>query len=391
MAVNRFDRIEAPDWSTEAFHQTPEGFLAGRACVTNIGVFRYMMADGSVVMELRHPDDVFHPDSLASLKLKPVTNDHPPVLLTAENIKEYQVGNVGDNPWPTDNIHLTVDMIIQDKTAVDDILSGKEELSCGYTCELVDESGVWLGIPYTKRQKNIRYNHVAVVDKARAGEAARIRLDSGDAIMLLDSPVAEVADDANNVGGEAMADLKTVKLDDGVEYSAEAQVIGAYTAVKAKCDSLQVELDAEKTAKSTIEAERDSLKDQLTASAQKISELEAARVDEAMIEARVNKRLAVLDAANKAKVEVKADMAEADIVKAVILAVFPEAKLDGRDEAYVSARFDCAVEAMAKEAEASVRVAGGSVTIATDSTENTAEAARAKALQARQDQWKLDN
>src|SRR5574344_1521553 len=118
-----------------------------------------------------------------SLRMKPVTNDHPKEVVTADNVKLFQVGNLGDNPFNGDNIHLTIDMVIQDSGAIGDILKGKRELSCGYTADIVDEKGVWLGMPYTKRQKNIRYNHVAVVDSARAGEAARIKLDSGEGVL----------------------------------------------------------------------------------------------------------------------------------------------------------------------------------------------------------------
>ena len=73
----RYDRIDAPTWMTDPFEQTPEGFLRGRACVTNIGVFPYRLEDGSIEYELRHPEDVFDSESMASLKLKPVTNNHP--------------------------------------------------------------------------------------------------------------------------------------------------------------------------------------------------------------------------------------------------------------------------------------------------------------------------
>ena len=122
----RYDRIDAPTWMTESFTQTPEGYIRGRACVTNIGVFPYKLSDGSIEYELRHPDDVFEDESLDSLRLKPVTNNHPNEAVTADNIKLFQVGNLGDNPMNGDNIHLTIDMIIQDAQTIMMFFVGKE-------------------------------------------------------------------------------------------------------------------------------------------------------------------------------------------------------------------------------------------------------------------------
>lgn len=377
MSVNRFDRVDAPEWMTQAFTQTPEGFLKGRACVTNIGVFPYKFADGHIEYELRHPEDVFEQESMDSLKMKALTNNHPAVMVTKDNVKEYQVGNLGNNPAGWDNIHLTIDMVIQDKTAIDDVISGKRQLSCGYSADLVDESGVWLGMPYTKRQKNIRYNHVAVVDAARAGEAARVRLDSEDAVLCEDATVAVAKDNKPNKGEEMAENMKTVKID-GVDCQAEAQVIVALNQAQTKLDSVEKDLKATVDAKSAVEAERDSYKEKLDAADVKIKELEKARLDEGAVNARVAEKLALLDAAKKAEVEVKNDMSDLDIKKAVILKVFETAKLDGRDDMYISARFDCAVDELVlaeqKMADAAARVAGGSTT-RVDGADDTAKAA----------------
>lgn len=75
--VKRFDTLDAGSWMTTKFTRTTEGFLTGRAIVTSIGVFTYQYADGTVLRELRLPEEVFAPESLESMKLKPVTNQHP--------------------------------------------------------------------------------------------------------------------------------------------------------------------------------------------------------------------------------------------------------------------------------------------------------------------------
>ncbi len=349
----RYDRIDAPTWMTESFTQTPEGYIRGRACVTNIGVFPYKLSDGSIEYELRHPDDVFENESLDSLRLKPVTNNHPSEAVTADNIKLFQVGNLGDNPMNGDNIHLTIDMIIQDAQTIDDILRGKRELSCGYTADVVDESGVWLGMPYTKRQKNIRYNHVAVVDVARAGEAARIKLDSGDGILIRsfsDDAALAVEDTNSNKEGRMADNMKTIQLD-SVDYEAEPAVIDAYLKEKSRADSLENTVQAKEGEIAKLEAERDSAKEKLDSVEQKLAELEASHLDEAEINKRVQARIDLMALANDAKAEVKVDMSDMDIKKAIVLAVYPKTSLDGKSDEYINARVDCAREDVALEKE----------------------------------------
>lgn len=354
--MNRFDRIDAPEWMTAPFEQTPEGFLKGRACVTNIGVFPYRMADGSIEYELRHPDDVFDPDSLASLRMKPVTNNHPSEAVNSKNIKEFQVGNLGDNPINGDNIHLTIDMIIQDETAIKDVMGGKRELSCGYSVDLIDEAGRWLGMPYTKRQKNIRYNHVAVVDMARAGETARIRLDSGDGELVEAFDAAGAVQNINEEDG--MSDnMKTIQID-SVDYKAEEAVINAYKSEKDRADTLAGEIKEKDTKVSTLEAERDSAQAKVDTLTAEVEELKKNKLDEAEIKKRVDARIELMALASELKVEVKSDMSDLDVKKAIVLADNPKVVLDGKDEVYISARIDCIREDIAVEKE---RIAKASV------------------------------
>jgi len=70
-------------------------------------------------------------------------------------------------------------------------------------------------------------------------------------------------------------------------------------------------------------------------------------------------KVALKEAAARAGVEVKKDMSDADIKKAVILSVFPAAKLDGKDDAYLAARFDSAVETMESRNDGVSRVVAG--------------------------------
>jgi len=366
--ANRFDTILAPDWMYTKFEKTPEGFLKGRAVICSTGIYEYRRADGSIVKELRLPEEVFAPAFLESLKLKPVTLGHPDEMVTVDNVQKYQKGTLGDNPsspggtegkpnmaggqagyqfYSTDMYHVAIDMIIHDADTIRAVEDGTDELSVGYTCDLEQATpgARFLGQTYDYVQRNLKCNHVAVVPKGRAGDAARIRLDSDDAILVDASEYSNM-----DTGGGNMPDLKVFKID-GVEYSAEARVLEELHTVTVKADGLQTSLDALTTEKTQLQAKCDSEKDRADAAEAKVKELEAKRLDQAVIDAAVARKLRILDAARVAEVEVTDGMAEVDIQKAVIMKVFPKAVLDGKDTVYIDARFDSAIEAKAIEAE----------------------------------------
>lgn len=368
-AVNRFDNIDNSQWMTTPFEATVEGFLKGRAIVTSIGVFTYKRKDGTVQRELRLPEEVFSERTLGSMKLKPVTLNHPTELVTSGNADKLQVGSLGDNPswtkewhdrsWEevTDGINCAIDMIITHKDAVDAVLNGKQALSMGYTCDLeaAQPGATWCGIEYDFIQRNIRYNHCAIVDSARAGDNAKIELraDSEDAV-LEDMVFVKKTD-----GGTKM--LKKINLD-GIDYEAEETVIKALYAANERADKAEKdacgskkELDEAlanaKKAKdelekkiSEIEAERDTAKEKADGLEKENAELKKTALDSSRIDEAVKAKMELLHNAERAKVEVKADMSDMDIKKAIIVSVFPNAKLDGKDDVYIQARYDASME-----------------------------------------------
>jgi hypothetical protein len=169
--------------------RTPAGFLRVDGHPTKAGIFIYRNPDGSMRREFRPPEEVFHTDSMRTLQLAPVTDDHPPANLTAENAAEYQRGAVGESVHQDGEL-MRAPMLVTDKKLISKMERGKVALSCGYTCDVDDQPGEWRGQKYDAVQKNIRYNHLAVVDRGRAGADARVRMDADDAGMLSDPPEA---------------------------------------------------------------------------------------------------------------------------------------------------------------------------------------------------------
>lgn len=366
----RFDRVEVPDWIGSKFETTPEGYLVGRAACTNIGVFTYRYADGTIVRELRTPDEVFSPDSMASIKNIPLTLEHPQDTL---HPTDGVIGKAGENPLNGNNIYLSVDLTITDKDAIEEIKNGKQFLSCGYEADIVFESGRYLGMEYDAVQKNIRYGHIAVVDSPRAGETARIRLDANDAV-LVDS--ADSID--KDVKEDIMADAnQTIPVEVKVDTDDVKQAVKSAVA-EIKTDELQAQIDSLAKEKTQLEAERDTLKDRVDALEKKITELDTVKMDEAAIKAAVERRVRILDAARQAEVEVKEDMSETDIQKAVIAKVFPKANLADKDQVYIDARFDGAVESLADNADAAMRQVNSDVPVVNSDADVIVDSGKAR-------------
>jgi hypothetical protein len=124
-----------------------------------------------------------------------------------------------------------------------------------------------------------------------------------------------------------------------------------------------------------LEAERDTAKDRADkaeAEAKKAKEDAAKAVSSDRVKAAAKEMAALYDAADRAGVEVKDDMADLDIKKAVITAVFPKADLKDKDEAYISARYDSAVEMLENRADGESRAVAGEVPTAETRTDSKA-------------------
>lgn len=191
MSVQRIDVIHG---AIENFDKTPQGFLRLNVKATRTGVFKYMNSDGSIRKELRHPDEVFKADSLDSLKNAPLTNDHPPFeFINPSNSNKLMVG-MANGDVKRDGIFLKTGAIITNDKAIKDVTGGKNQASCGYRCDHDPTPGTYKGERYDVVQRNIRYNHIAIVDSARAGPEAKFVKDSfvkdsnqGLGIMVIDS------------------------------------------------------------------------------------------------------------------------------------------------------------------------------------------------------------
>lgn len=165
---------------------TPEGFLICHdVAIARTGVQRYLADEvpieagpGGQVEIRREPDDVFRPETLASFEGKPVTIDHPDDLVNPDNWKGLAVGltqNVRRGEGLDQDL-VFADLLIMDREAIEAVRAGLREVSCGYEA---DYEQLEPGVGY---QRNIVGNHVAVVERGRAG--ARCAIQDKDPIPM---------------------------------------------------------------------------------------------------------------------------------------------------------------------------------------------------------------
>lgn len=159
---------------------TPEGYLQAEVVFARDGILEYQTPRG-VRKELRLPEE--NKKALDDFCLKPLTIEHPPLLINAQNAKNYTVGLTDSTAYYDQNTGFVRGVItVFDSEAVELIKSGaKQEVSVGYECEVEHKPGEYQGQRYDAIQKNLRINHVCVTEKGRAGPDVRVlHLDSSD-------------------------------------------------------------------------------------------------------------------------------------------------------------------------------------------------------------------
>lgn len=384
MRVTRYDTAKG-DALTFPAKFNEDGTVEARSIITSIGVFPYKLPNGTIRHELRTPEEVFSKVSLDSMASMPIYVGHQydsnkKLIKDEAKRKELAVGFTSDSVVGN-NVYVATDLKVTRADGVEAIKKGMQSLSVGYDCEVIPESGTWCGIHYDAKQVNIVNDHLALVFCGRQGDQAVIHMDSEDAILVDDAAVV-AAEDKNSKEKE-MANKRTIQLD-SVDYEADEAVIDALKKVEARADSLDGELKAAGVDKSKLEAERDSYKAKFDAAELELENMKKAHLDESAINARVAQRIVLVETAKKAKVEVKGDESDLDLKKAVIAKVYADVKLDGKNENYIDARFDCAVEDLPKMlaagADATVRAVTAPVVKADSAEVNPAEAARQRMI-----------
>lgn len=240
---------------------TDEGFLKVPGRVARTGIQDYLARelglDGDpmrVVRVYRPEDEVFNDASLGTYDASDVTNNHPHSLVTAATYKGVAVGVVR-GPGRRDGDFVICDLIVKDQKTIDEIIGGKCELSAGYTAVYDETPGVTEdGQAYDYIQRDIKINHVAIVERARAGANARvfdhnpggntmpvlITTDSGRSVDVADPANAQVVADSFDrllkraTDAETKADKAQATADKAAEDLAESRKASSDEAINAR-------------------------------------------------------------------------------------------------------------------------------------------------------------
>jgi hypothetical protein len=329
------------------------GFLYCDASLTRCGIFDYLDDNGNLVREFRPEEEVFSKDSLNSLKLKPITDQHPNSLVNTDNIKELQVGMIGSD-IKREDVYVKAQIVITDKDMVETIQNRRKygltnELSCGYTCELERKDGIYGEEGhYDCIQRRIKYNHVSIVDKGRAGNKVRI-LDSDD--KNKEEKMSEKA--------LVMFTRKAVNLDsfkmDSISVSIPQEVLDTVATLSTKIDEAielvqksDEQLSTLKNDNAELVKKVDALQGKFdeaakTIETQKNDIAELSNINSPRVVAMFSEKQSVCDIA--AKLEIDTNGKDIKTIKTDCIKHFnKDIDLENRSDSYIDGRFDTICE-----------------------------------------------
>lgn len=364
--------------------------------LTRVGIFEYRRPDGSIRRELRLPEEVFAPESLASYKGKPVILTHEAGMIDSDNVQQEQIGTIlSEGMQDGDNVRAQI--IIHDARKLD---YGLRELSLGYSLDLEETPGEWQGQPYDAIQRNIRVNHLALVEKARAGDSARLNIDGEDTQAekggntmskrkdgLTPEEIAQLVEEYKKRKEQRMQgqqpDNQPAADAEGEENTQENQDEGAESAVDpvqevkenrdrrdaaGDCETmdeangmiaqqdadiqklldfiaqLQAKIDFDEA--SEPKAENNADEEGAEEASQEEKKEESVNMDS--IDAYISQKIELIRLGDKLHMDGIDAMKPMDAKKAIIKKVNPNIRLDGKDKAYIDAMYDITKESIGK-------------------------------------------
>ena len=395
--VKRLDSIRLD--RNDSTYFTDEGYLVDHPILTSCGIFEYTNPDGSVRRELRLPEYVFDEESLKTYKGKPIIITHDAGVVDKSNVDREQVGTILSE-GTRDGEDVRAEIIIHDTDAMKK--SGLKELSLGYNLVLLEEPGVWNGEHYDAIQTQIVINHLAIVASARAGEQARLNIDSSEKNLLrggkkmktkntrridgesltpeeLEQAIKEykakraeeavdseeeVVEDVNSDDESQEEEAVSADEDDTQEGSTPEDIAQLVKDRKDRRDNEPQDEDAKK-----VIAEQNEDIDMLLAALEKLIAETKANADsqaeeESMDEEEENKdssedeskslnadsadkivrqRLAICRIGDKLNMDGLENMSIKQAKRAIISKVLPAMRVDGKSESYIDAMYDLAV------------------------------------------------
>ncbi|HET8689347.1 MAG TPA: DUF2213 domain-containing protein [Methanosarcina sp.] len=258
------------DQLSDNMEETPEGFLICRnVSLARTGLMEYENQgqlegeNGDRVMIGHAKDYLSSPETIASFEGKSITIEHPPEMLTPENINEYTVGHIQNVRWDEESQTLIADLVIVSMEAIKLVRNGLREVSCGYWAD-VKPNGDGTGT-----LTDVIGNHLALVANGRCGSKCSIK-------------DASIQNKGTNMQEEKKSLLaKITALFDSASCDADGGDDVSVFDAKASYDALRKDMDDMKDAiasmmkKDDDEESNPSKEDQILALLNKLLEMEA--------------------------------------------------------------------------------------------------------------------
>lgn len=192
-------------------------FEVKRNPLSLVGVFPYsgrmIGADepDRVYNVYRPAEELGSDECIASFRLIPFVDDHTMIGEGATPAERKGVhGVIGEEVIFEDGT-LYGNIKIFSESLANLIENGKKELSCGYRCEYEFASGTFNGVQYDAIQRNIRGNHLALVEEGRMGKEVAVldsmvfTFDTKELLTMNKENKEAVAADAEPVTLESLA------------------------------------------------------------------------------------------------------------------------------------------------------------------------------------------
>ena len=311
------------------------GFLKVPITATRTGIFVYKKQDGSEFRELRLPEEVFSQGSMDSLAGVPVTNRHPSEMVNSKNAKDLSVGFTSDLVTKSsDTLRTHATITHEDMVTELEANTSLREVSCGYELKLDFEPGVYKGQRYDAIQRDIRYNHIAIVDKGRAGPGARIHMDGADYDF----------ERIINLDGLEEDYMKTKIKIGGVEYEVSE---AAAQAITSRHDGLEGQFKSKDEELASLRTDSTEKQAKIDALAEDLKKAKSENLDEEKIRGLVSERVALVGTVAKfckdsiEDVEKKSDR---DLMVAIIKSQSENFDAEGKEDSYLKARVDHMLE-----------------------------------------------
>mgnify|MGYP004464302473 FL=1 len=340
-SVQRYERLDS--WMLVGCAVTDaDGFLRDSPIVARTGIYIYQQPDGTIIREYRPPEEVFDTDSEASFVGKPIVVGHPASgIVNSDTAQDLAIGTILSSGYQKDETNIACDIVIHNPSAIGE----KRGLSLGYRVDIEEAPGITPdGQQYDVIQRNIRINHLAVVDRGRAGAKARLNLDGDEIIEGVETKMKIKIDSVDFEVDEKIANY--VNSLQNKEENARVKLDTANTelkSVKEQNTALKADADDKKAKLDAMTAERDGLKAKVDAAD---AEKEKA-VKEAVeaVKADMQERAELEETAKIAKVEKNDGLTNAELKAGIVKAAFGEKfKLDGASDAYLDGAYSAAKE-----------------------------------------------